>query len=210
MVTAMSIKTTAFIVAFSLIGITKMALAVADDAGTVLALAGRSFVSTGAQRTELKLGDAVHVGDLIEVSDSAKIRFRMVDGSIVTAAAGTTLKIEAYTVEETQHREAKFSLVSGLLRSVVNAMSQPSHFEVDTATGVAAVRSTDWFVSASADSTQVGVLKGVVSLSSRSTSRSVDIPARWGARVEAGKDPVPPRVWDKSEFQDVIARTDLP
>jgi hypothetical protein len=193
-----------------LIGIAETAAAAAEDAGTVLALAGQSFVTSGAQRSELKLGDTVHVGDLVEVSDNAKVRFRMTDGSVVTAGAGTKLKIEAYAVNGTEHREARFSLVSGLLRSVVNAMSQPSRFEVDTATGVAAVRSTDWFVRADPGSTQVGVLKGVVSLTSQSTSRSVDIPARWGARVEAGKDPVPPRVWDKSEFQDVIDRTDLP
>lgn len=206
----MSIKTIALIAALSLIGIAETAAAAAEDAGTVLALAGQSFVTSGAQRSELKLGDTVHVGDLVEVSDNAKVRFRMTDGSVVTAGAGTKLKIEAYAVNGTEHREARFSLVSGLLRSVVNAMSQPSRFEVDTATGVAAVRSTDWFVRADPGSTQVGVLKGVVSLTSQSTSRSVDIPARWGARVEAGKDPVPPRVWDKSEFQDVIDRTDLP
>jgi len=205
----MAIKTIALLVAFSLVGLTQTALA-ADDAGTVLALAGQSFVTSGGQRAELKLGDAVHVGDLIEVSDTAKVRFRMADGSVVTAAAGTTLKIEAYAVDGTTHRDAKFALVSGLLRAVVSTMSQPSHFEVDTATGVAAVRSTDWFIRTNAGSTQVGVLKGVVSLTSQSTKRSVDIPARWGARVEAGKDPVPPRRWDKSEFQDVIDRTDLP
>jgi hypothetical protein len=184
--------------------------AAADEAGAVLALDGKSFVSTGGPHSELKIGDILHVGDQIEVSDGAKIRLRMADGSIVTAASGTSMKIEAYTVNGTEHRDAKLTLLSGLLRSLVTSMSQPSRFEVDTATGVAAVRSTDWFVRAGHDYTQVGVLKGVVSLASRSTSRSVDIPARWGARVEDGKDPVPPRLWDKSEFQDVIDRTDLP
>ena len=205
----MSIRTIAFTAALGLIGIAGTAVA-ADDAGTVLALAGHSFVTSGANRGELKLGDMVHVGDQVEVSDGAKVRFRMTDGSVVTCAAGTKLTIEAYAVTGTEHREAKFSLASGLLRSVVSAMSQPSHFEVDTATGVAAVRSTDWFVRVSDAGTQVGVLKGIVSLASQSTGRSVDIPANWGARVEAGKDPVPPRKWDKSEFQDVIDRTDLP
>ena len=36
------------------------------------------------------------------------------------------------------------------------------------------------------------------------------IPARWGARLEAGRDPVPPRVWSQAEFDAVIARTDVP
>jgi hypothetical protein len=38
----------------------------------------------------------------------------------------------------------------------------------------------------------------------------VTIPSRWGARLEAGRDPVPARVWAPEEFQAVISRTDVP
>ncbi len=95
------------------------------------------------------------------------------------------------------------------MRAVVASVSQPARFEVSTAIGVAAVRSTDLFVRALPGSIQVGVLKGTVSLDSRATNRSVTIPARWGARVEAGMDPVPARVWTPEEFDDVIQRTTL-
>ena len=205
----MPMRTICLVAALLLAGIARPAAA-EGEAGTVLALAGQSFVTSSGQRTALKLGDKVHVGDLVEVSEGAKVRFQMADGSVVTAGAATTLKIEAYIANGNESRTAKFSLISGLLRAAVSAMSKPSQFEVDSATGVAAVRSTDWFVQADTQSTRVGVLKGVVSLSSRATNHAVDIPARWGARVEAGKDPVPPRIWDKSEFQDVIDRTALP
>ena len=60
---------------------------------------------------------------------------------------------------------------------------------------MAAVRSTDWFIDAQPGSTQVGVLEGRVSLKSVATGKEIVIPARWGARVEAGRDPVPARVW---------------
>jgi hypothetical protein len=57
---------------------------------------------------------------------------------------------------------------------------------------------------------QVGVLTGSVDMVSRATRRGVLIPARWGGRLEAGRDPVPPRVWSQAEFDAVIARTDVP
>ena len=41
------------------------------------------------------------------------------------------------------------------------------------------------------------------------TRRPVTIPARWGARLEVGRDPVQPRVWSAAEFDGVIARTDV-
>ena len=42
------------------------------------------------------------------------------------------------------------------------------------------------------------------------TGKAVRIPARWGARIEAGRDPVPARVWTDAEFDSVITRTDVP
>ena len=84
---------------------------------------------------------------------------------------------------------------------MVASVKGSSHFEVDTATGVAAVRSTDWFIEARPGSTQVGVLEGRVSLAKRRHRNRDRIPARWGARVEAGRDPVPARVWSSGRIR---------
>ena len=108
-----------------------------------------------------------------------------------------------------ESRDAALSLAAGLLRAVVSTLKGTTHFEVDTATGVAAVRSTDWFIEAQPGSTQVGVREGRVSLKSVATGREIVIPAHWGARVEAGRDPVPARVWTAAEFDDFIRRTTL-
>jgi hypothetical protein len=182
--------------------------AAAAQAGEVLALFGDSVIANTGQPTPLKVGDPVHVGDAIDVGQAAKLKLRMIDGSVIAAGSGSHLTIDSYSSDST-NRDVKLSLAAGLLRAVVAKAGSSSSFEVNTATGVAAVRSTDWFIATKRDSTQVGVLSGVVDLSSRATGRDVRIPARWGARVEAGMDPVPPRVWQKSEFEDVIERTDL-
>lgn len=182
--------------------------AAAPQAGEVLVLSGACTVESGGQRNPLKPGDAVRVGDTIEVPQGGKLKLRMSDGSVIAAASGTRLTIEAYEADG-QKRDARLTLGTGLLRAVVASLAQPSRFEVATASGVAAVRSTDWFVEAQPGSTQVGVLSGSVSLSSVATKKAVTIPARWGARVEAGRDPVPGRVWTQAEFDAVIARTGI-
>jgi len=182
----------------------------AVQAGEVLAESGQCFLESGGQRSALKIGDAVHVGDKVEVPDGARLKLRMSDGSVLSAASGTTMTISGYDVDSAaQRRDARLSLASGLLRAVVSSFGGTSHFEVDTATGVAAVRSTDWFIEAFPTATQVGVLSGVVSLSRIGSTRAEDIPARWGARVEAGRAPVPPRVWTHAEFESVIDRTNV-
>jgi hypothetical protein len=180
------------------------------QAGEVLALFGQCFVETGGRRSPLKLGDPVRIGDTVDVAAGAKLKLRMNDGSVIALAAGGRLTIADYRVGDGgQSRDATLSLGEGLLRAVVPALKGAPHFEVDTATGVAAVRSTDWFIDARPGSTQVGVLEGRVSLRSVATGREIVIPARWGARVEAGRDPVPARVWTDAEFADFIGRTNL-
>lgn len=179
-------------------------------AGEVLGVFGQCFIETSGRRTSLKPGDAVHVGDTLEVATGAKLKLLMNDGSVIAVASGSRLIIADYRVGDGgESRDAKLSLGEGLLRAVVPALKGVPHFEVDTATGVAAVRSTDWFIAAQPESTQVGVLVGRVSLKSLATGQEVVIPARWGARVEAGRDPVPARVWTEAEFGDFIRRTNL-
>jgi hypothetical protein len=193
----------------ALVGVQGTAAA-GPQAGAVVAMAGQCFGETNGRRTALSLGDPVYVAETLDVGAGAKLRLRMNDGSIISFASGTRLTIADYRVGAAgESREAILSLGAGLLRAVVSALRGSPHFEVDTATAVAAVRSTDWFIEARPGSTRVGVLEGQVSLESAATRRAVVIPGRWGARVEAGKDPVPPRVWTAAEFDDVIRRTSL-
>lgn len=182
----------------------------AAPAGEVLALKGACVAERDGKPMPLKAGDPVLVGDTVVVPDDGRLKLRMVDGSVISEAAGSRMTIGSYAAGGSGGgRDVGLKLASGLLRAVVAPAGQPSRFEVETATGVAAVRSTDWFVSAKTAGTQVGVLDGVVALTSAATHRAVSIPARWGSRVEPGRDPVPPRVWTKAEFDDVIGRTDL-
>jgi hypothetical protein len=186
-------------------------IAIAAPAGTVVGVSGACFVTSGGQRTALKIGQAVQVADTVDVPADGKLKLRMTDGTVVSVASGTRVAISAYTTDASgQRQDGKLSLAQGLLHAVVSPMGRPASFEVDTAVGTAAVRGTDWFIEALPGSAQVGVLDGSVTLTSAATRRSETVPARWGARLEAGRDPVPPRVWSPAEFQAVITRTEVP
>ena len=199
----------AVVAVLAVLGMRELAAA-EPRAGEVLALLGQCFVEAAGQRSSLRLGDAVHVGDTLDVAVGAKLKLRMNDGSVIAVASGSHMTIADYRLGNGgESRHATLSLGEGLLRAVVSVFRGLPHFEVDTATGVAAVRSTDWFIEARMGSTQVGVLDGRVSLKSVATGREIVIPARWGARVEAGRDPVPARVWTAAEFADFIGRTNL-
>jgi hypothetical protein len=185
-------------------------LGTTQQAGTVVALDGQCFAEADGQRRVLRVGDAIYVGETVDVPAGAKLKLRMRDGSVISLASGSRMTIHTFGIDTGgQKRDAKLILTNGLLRAVVSAVSQPSIFEVDCAAGKAEVRSTDWFIETQPASARVGVLEGSVVLTSRATGRSVTIPARWGARLEAGLDPVGARLWTAAEFAEVIARTDV-
>jgi len=180
----------------------------AGPIGSVAAVQGPCVIERQGRSMPLKAGDAVAVGDAISAQADGRVKLAMSDKSVVSLASGTRVTLAAYQVDAGgQRQEAKLSLAQGLLRVVVAPADRPAGFEVSTPVGTAVAHSTD--IEALPGSAQVGVLSGSVSLTSGATGRSVTIPSRWGARLEAGRDPVLARVWGPSEFQAVTSRTDV-
>jgi hypothetical protein len=88
-------------------------------AGSVVGLAGQVFVDRSGQRYGLKLGDQVFVDDTFTVSADAKLKLRMNDGSVLSLASNTTLRIDAYALNSYgQRQSAVLSLGGGLIRAL--------------------------------------------------------------------------------------------
>ena len=174
-------------------------------AGSVVGIAGQVSVDRSGQRYGLRLGDQVFVDDTFTVPAGAKLKLRMNDGSVLSLAPGTSLRLDAYALDSSGRR---LSVGQGLVRAVTAPAGGPANFEINTALGTSGARSTDWFVEAAADSDRVSVLSGSVSLTSRSTGRGVLIPPGFGSKVHAGGDPASPQAVSPAAFAALIARTE--
>ena len=170
--------------------------AAGTPAGTVIEVSG-SYTDRGRA---LHPGDTVQIGDPLDVLAGGSLKVRMADGSLISVASGTSIIVANYDSVGSA-RAPKLLLTQGLVR--VTSVTRP--FAVSTAVGTASAGSdsADWFIKVEAGSAQVGVLAGVVDLTSSPTGTSVSIPARWGTRLEAGRAPMPPRVWNQMEFNAV-------
>jgi hypothetical protein len=194
-------------------------------AGSVIGLAGQVFLDRSGQRYGLRLGDQVLVDDTLTVSAGSKLKLRMNDGSVLSLASNTTLRIDAYALNSYgQRQSAEVSLFGGLVRAVTALGGQPSVFEINTAVSSSGARSTDWFAGvvtatprpgsrlsgAAPGSAFVVVLSGTVALTSRATGRAVLLTPSYGSLVRAGQDPNPPVLHTQAEIDRLIARTELP
>ena len=178
--------------------------AAATPAGTVVAVSG----SCTDHGRVLDRGDAVQVGDTLDVPTGGNLKLQMTDRSVISVAPDSSMTVVGYSIDAPS-RNVRLSLTRGALRAQVSSIRDPSTFEVATASGTAAVASAsaDWFIKAQPDAAQVAVLVGTIDLRSAVTGDSVSIPARWGTRLETGLDPVLPRIWAQREFNAVIRLT---
>ena len=167
--------------------------AAAAPAGKVVMMSG-SCTDNGRA---LKQGDAVQIGDTVDVAADGHLKLQMSDGSTISVAPGSSMTVASYNIGD-----VKLSLTHRLLH--VASVTRP--FAVSTSVGTASVGSdsADWVITVQAGSAQVGVLAGTIDLTSLAGGQSVSIPAHWGTRLEAGRAPVLPRVWTQMEFNAVL------
>jgi hypothetical protein len=191
---------------FPAIGLVLLAGA-ASAAAPVGHVVGTSGPCTVARRA-VHQGDAVRVSDTITVPPGGSMKLQMADQSVISIASGSSLTVTRYGTNGSA-RDAKLELAQGLLRLVVPPLGGVSAYAVSTSVGTAAMQSNggDWFVDAQAGSVQAGVLHGSVALTSAATKRSVTIPSHWGTRLEAGLNPMLPRMWGQVDFDGFIRRT---
>jgi ferric-dicitrate binding protein FerR (iron transport regulator) len=183
----------------------------AASAGQVVALSGQCIDEAGGQRTPLTAGATINVGDTLDVPAGAKLTVRMNDGSVLSIGSGSRMTVQTYTVNPAaQQRDVQLGLASGLMRAVVSVVNQPSTFEISTATGVAAARSTDWFVAAQPDRTQVAVLSGAVRVTGRAGGKPVMVDPNSGTEISAGRPPRAPYPVSQAQFAALIAATTVP
>jgi hypothetical protein len=184
----------------------------AAPSGTVIGLSGGCTVEHGGARGPAALAQGVEIGDTVEVAAGGKLKLRMADGSVVSVASGTKMTVTAYGLTDAgQRQDAKLSLSQGLLRlEVTPTTGTPAPFEVDTAVGTSAVRSTDWFVETQPGWMQVSVMVGSVAVTGAATGTATTLSPRQGIRLEAGRVPAGPRAVTTAEFNRLIARTALP
>jgi hypothetical protein len=67
---------------------------VATPAGTVAVVSG----SCTDHGHVLKAGDAVQIGDTLEVPVGSHLKLRMVDGSVISVAPGSSITVERYNI----------------------------------------------------------------------------------------------------------------
>jgi hypothetical protein len=212
---ARTLGVTAALLAVALLGSGPVRAQVAVPVGAVSALVGQASVTRLGETGErpLALGAEVFGGDRIRTAAEARLRLRLIDGSVLTLGAATDLELDRFEyAPERAARNVLLEVPRGIIRVLVELLVAHSTFEVQSHTAVASVRGTEWIAEALPEATAIVALAGRVGVRSADPGQAgeaVLLPGE-GTTVPAGAPPQAVTTWGEARRSAFIERTALP
>ncbi|MFN8943809.1 MAG: FecR domain-containing protein [Pseudobdellovibrionaceae bacterium] len=172
-----------------------------------------SVLSAQNRKRPVKVGSKILSGETVVSGIDSRAKIVMSDRNVINISPETQLKIEQYKNDpKTGEKNVELNLIDGKVRNNVEQKydGEKNKFIMKTATAVAGVRGTQFFVAFSSKTqiTQVVTLKGQVSFAPVSVSgtvgSSVFVNKGESTSVGAGAPaPEPPQVLPKEELKKV-------
>ncbi len=138
-------------------------------AGHVSLVIGQALATNknNEQRT-LKRDDVVYSGETIETSLGGHVHLHFIDDGIVSLRPSSRLVIELYHYDKQQAKNSaiRFTLQSGVLRSISGKATEADHerFRLNTPITAIGVLGTDFIVRAEAEKVWAGVYSGAIAI----------------------------------------------
>jgi hypothetical protein len=178
---------------------------------TVASAAGTVEVQRGGGWQPVMVGSQVYLLDDVRTGPNSAAKFLFVDDGVVDLGASTELSLDRYgaPAKGKGPRRALLKLAGGTLMAIVSGYSEEGdRFEVETATAVARVQSTQFVVryDAANNLTDVIALEGVVAVQGRTGIIGPGVAVGPGetTRVQHGGFPSPVRTLDATQRAEML------
>jgi ferric-dicitrate binding protein FerR (iron transport regulator) len=186
-----------------LAGVSLAMPAAAAEAGHVLRLTGTVEVLRSGGAMALASGSPLQTGDRIRTGADSRVQIELEGGVVLTLGAASELLVPMQAARSIDIVD----LLLGIVRAALPE-GAGSGFLVRGRTAIASVRSTEWIVETSNESTAVFSIEGDVQVVG--TGGSVTLQPGEGTDVPAASAPTAPKPWGAARSADVLARTAAP
>lgn len=123
------------------------ALAQARQVGGVNRIQAQATAENVGKLRTLSLGAAVREGDRLRTGPGARLEIQLLDSSLLTLGAETTLTLDSYALDRDRRRgDALLGLLSGAFRLITGVLGRPdADLKVRTPLATIGVRGTDFW-----------------------------------------------------------------
>jgi hypothetical protein len=122
-----------------------------EYSGRVVSLAGKVLIRNERDKDsvarQMKVGDSIHEGEIVNTSSNGSAKFLLTDHSIVDVGASTLFKLEEYRLKKTADRTVTLGMDYGTVRTSVNQpVGAEGRYRFKTKTATMGVRGTEFIV----------------------------------------------------------------
>jgi len=189
-----------------------VATAPAQQAATVAEAdgAGPTFGTIGtAPASQIEIGSTLSVGQPLITASGSRVLLVLGDGSVVAVGPSTEVEIAELRLAPATPARTRLRLQRGAIRAVVSPEAgAESRFQVDTPTGLARARGTEFLVTFDpvADVSQVVGISGTAAVHSvlDPAARGVLVTAGELTSVPRGRYPTPPQKLTETVFRQYL------
>lgn len=175
----------------------------ADDAATAataIHVEGTVLFETQAGGLQpVQLGQLFEAGDHLVTREDSSLELALADGSTLALGANTEMVVHSVGLGGDGSQNF-FEVLKGRLDAIVHKLTAGASFEVGTGNAVAAVKGTQFEVSAETGDSAVTVQEGLVAMSDAQRQHTVMVPALQTAQAQ-GKTLGRPRALSPREVQ---------
>lgn len=162
---------------------------------------GEVYLNGDADQITAVVGTRVALGSVVETGSDGAAVLTCRD---IKVAVGSDTR---FVLQNTQERP-RASLLQGILGLIGNRLGASGNHAIETSRLVAAVRSTEWIVTAGQAEDTVFVQEGTVMVSTPNQTE-VALKTGNGVVVTNGAEALTPRQWETSRIEQTTARLPL-
>lgn len=125
----------------------------AEMAGNVVNVTGKVLIRNeakvgGKTMREVKAGDKIYKGDIINTDSTGSMKLLMTDKSILDLGGSTLFKVDDYKLNGGANRKVNLEMSYGKIRASINQkLAQGGQFKIKTKAATMGVRGTEFIVS---------------------------------------------------------------
>ncbi len=172
--------------------------------GVVQQRHGSAHIVRGTQRIPVAKGTRIEQGDILETGRTAWVRIRMNDGTLISAAKNSHLKMSDFVYHKPQDSKATFDLLKGLFKIISGGIGKiaKKKFHVVVPGGTIGIRGTEFYVDIRRRYPRIYCTRGAIL--ARNAFGEVAVPSGSQTQIPAGVRPDQPHPFTRNQIRALI------
>ena len=190
----------------SLIGILLYPMIIFGSIGVVKEQHGTAYIIRGSKHILIKQGSKIEPQDILKTGKNSWVKILMNDGTLISAAKNSKLKISDFVYDKPKNSKATFNFFKGLFKVISGGIGKVAKekFKVTVPGGTIGIRGTEFYVDLRNKIPRIFCTKGAIF--ARNSLGEVLVPSGNQTFLRPQTKPAKPTSFSQRTIRSIIKR----